>query len=126
MAPSLTGHLPAARTRADKFDDLIGYDLATFRAHLGSKMKHLDFGVLDVPETDPAPWEHGVPLARYLPFERPAKITGRIVFYRLPILQAAKRAPLIRTCSSMTLSPNSSPPRWAETPRKLTISAGPS
>lgn len=91
--PIIDGHLPAARTRADKFDDLIGYDLATFRAHLGSKMKHLDFGVLDVPETDPAPWEHGVPLARYIPFERPAKITGRIVFYRLPILQAAKRAP---------------------------------
>lgn len=89
--PVIPGALPAARTRADKFDDLVGLDLETYRAHLGNKMKHLDFGVLDVPETDPAPWEDGVPLARYIPFERPAKITGRIVFYRMPILAAASR-----------------------------------
>ena len=54
-------------------------------------MAHIDYGVLDVPESDPAPWERGIPLARYLPFERGAQITGRIVFYRMPILQAAKR-----------------------------------
>ena len=89
--PVIPGALPAARTRADKFDDLIGYDLATFRTHLGNKMSHIDFGVLDVPEYEPAPWEDGVPLARYIPFERPAKITGRIVFYRMPILEAAER-----------------------------------
>ncbi len=90
--PIIPGHLPAARTRADRFDDFIAFDLMTFRRFLGGQMKHIDFGVLDVPEQDPAPWEDGIPLARFLPFERPAKITGRIVFYRMPILAAAARS----------------------------------
>ncbi|AWE41963.1 MULTISPECIES: metallopeptidase family protein [unclassified Actinobaculum] len=91
--PVLPPEAPAWRTRADRFDDFIAFDLATYRRFLGSDMDHTDFGVLDVPEADPAPWEHGVPLARYLPFERPARITGRIVFYRLPMLAAASRSP---------------------------------
>ncbi|MDO4888441.1 MAG: metallopeptidase family protein [Actinomycetaceae bacterium] len=82
---------PAWRTRADMFDDVIAADLAEFKRHLGEEMDHIDYGVLDVPDSQPAPWEQGVPLARFLPFEKPAKITGRIVFYRMPILQAARR-----------------------------------
>ena len=74
-----------------KFDDVVAADLAQYRQILGDDMAHIDYGVLDVPESDPAPWERGIPLARYLPFERGAQITGRIVFYRMPILQAAKR-----------------------------------
>ncbi len=83
--------LPAWRTRADKFDDILTLELLTYREHLGDLLAHFDCGVLDVPEP-PAPWEEGIPLARFLPFERPARITGRIVFYRMPILRAAAHA----------------------------------
>lgn len=56
-------------------------------------MERIDCGVLDVPESNPSPWEEGVPLSRFLPFERPAKIQGRVVFYRMPMVAAARRAP---------------------------------
>lgn len=91
--PVIPFTVPAWRTRADEFDDLLAFDLGTYRQQLGKAMDHLDFGVLDVPQADPAPWEDGIPLARYLPFERPARITGRIVFFRMPILEAARDAP---------------------------------
>lgn len=90
--PILPFNLPSWRTRADKFDDIITEDLAHFRRALGKEMEHIDFAVLDVPDSEPAPWEPGVPMARFLPFERPAKITGRIIFYRMPMLQAARRS----------------------------------
>ena len=83
--------VPAWRTRADVFDDLLATDLAEFKRRLGERMAHLDYGVLDVPASEPAPWEAGVPLARFLPIDRPGRIAGRIVFYRLPILMAANR-----------------------------------
>lgn len=91
--PSLPPALPAWRTSAEKFDDIISWDLGTFRRHLGPLMDKLDFAVLDVPGQDPAPWEDGVPLCRFLPFERPSKVHGRIIFYRMPILEAARRTP---------------------------------
>ncbi len=56
-------------------------------------MARFDFAVMEVPGADPAPWEKGVPLARFLPFERPAKIHGRIIFYRMPILRAMREDP---------------------------------
>ncbi|MFP7695681.1 metallopeptidase family protein [Trueperella sp. LYQ143] len=88
--PILPMSVPAWRTRADCFDDLIAWDLGTFRRHLGERMDHIDFAVMDAPQNDPAPWEESVPLARYLPFERPARIHGRIIFYRMPILHAMR------------------------------------
>ena len=94
--PVLEPQVPAYRTRAQIFDDIIAWDLGTFRRHLGERMEKLDFAVLDVPHSDPAPWEEGVPLGRVVPFERPAKITARIIFYRMPILAAAGRDPFPR------------------------------
>lgn len=91
--PVVPPTLPAWRTRSDRFDQALAAEISAYRRIYGHEMSHLDFGVLEVPEHDPAPWEHGVPLARFLPFERPAKITGRIVFYRMPILHAARREP---------------------------------
>ncbi len=91
--PVIPASVPAWRTRADIFDDVIAWDLGTYHRHLGKRLEKYDFAVLDVPQTDPAPWEDGVPLGRILPFERPAKIHARILFYRMPILEAAKREP---------------------------------
>lgn len=89
--PVIPPVVPAWRTRADIFDDVISYEIGTYRRHLGKKLDKFDFAVLDVPQNDPAPWEKGVPLGRFLPFERPAKIHGRLVFYRLPIMHTARR-----------------------------------
>lgn len=89
--PVLVPGIPAWRTRSDQFDQALAAEIAAYRRLHPTALARLDFGVLDVPEYEPAPWEHGVPLARLLPFERPAKITGRIIFYRMPILRAAAR-----------------------------------
>ena len=86
-------NLPAWRTRANRFDDFLSTELARYRARWGEEMSRIDFGVLEVPEYEPAPWEDGVPLARFLPFERPAKVIGRVIFYRQPMLRAAARTP---------------------------------
>ncbi|MGV9183467.1 metallopeptidase family protein [Arcanobacterium canis] len=85
--------LPAWRTRADKFDDLIAAEFAALNEHLGGRLSDLDVAVLDVPESDPAPWEDGVPLARFLPFDRAMGKRGRLIFYRRPIETAAQRSP---------------------------------
>lgn len=91
--PILPTSVPAWRTRADQFDDMLAWELGAFKAHLGKAMDRYDYAVMDVPGSDPAPWEEGVPLARFLPFERPAKIRGRIIFYRMPILRALRKDP---------------------------------
>ena len=91
--PILPASIPAWRTRADEFDDLLAWELGSYRRTLGAKMDRFDFVVMDVPGQDPAPWEDGVPLARFLPFERPAKIHGRLIFYRMPILEQMRREP---------------------------------
>ncbi|SDU79289.1 metallopeptidase family protein [Arcanobacterium phocae] len=79
---------PAYRSRTQKFDDILSWELTAFREHIGEKLDRYDVAVLDVPATDPTPWEDGIPLARFLPFERPSKILGRLVFYRMPIEMA--------------------------------------
>ncbi|MDD7464901.1 MAG: metallopeptidase family protein [Actinomycetaceae bacterium] len=94
--PVLPARLPAWRTRAQMFDDVIAWDLGTFRRYLGEKMDRFDFAVIDVPHSDPAPWEDGVPLGRVVPFERPSKLEARIIFYRMPILEQAGRHPFPR------------------------------
>lgn len=91
--PIIPFNVPSWRTRADKFDDILTTDLAHFRSALGKEMERIDFAVLDVPDSEPAPWESGIPMARFLPFEHPAKVTGRIIFYRMPMLHAARRSP---------------------------------
>lgn len=91
--PIVQRNVPAWRSRAQMFDDVIAWDLGTFRRHLGARMDRFDFAVLDVPHSDPAPWEDGIPLGRIVPFEKPSKIEGRIIFYRMPIIDAASRHP---------------------------------
>lgn len=89
--PVLPPGSPGALSRAQKFDEILAWELGEFSRHIGKKFERYDFAVLDVPASDPAPWEHGVPLTRYLPFERPSKIHGRFIFYRKPIEAAAER-----------------------------------
>lgn len=52
--PILDLDSPAYRTRAQKFDDILAWELNAFRTYLGSRLNRYDFAVIDVPPTDPA------------------------------------------------------------------------
>lgn len=80
--------IPAWRTRAERFDDIVSMEVATYRRVLGEVVDRWDYAVLDVPESDPTPWEHGIPQARYFPLTG-APVEGRVVLYRRPICYRA-------------------------------------
>ncbi len=71
-------------TRAERFDEFV-IDAATrLEQAWGRPFPPVEFGVEDVPASDPAPWEYSeVPLGRLFPAatKRPA----RIVVYRRPV-----------------------------------------
>ena len=71
-------------TRSERFDDLV-IDAATRLEESWGKPFHpVEFGVEDVPPSDPAPWEHSeVPLGRL--FGAEGRMPARIVIYRRPV-----------------------------------------
>jgi len=84
--PLLPPSLPAARTRAERFDDDVLDAVERLEKRWSAELSGVEFGVEDVPPSDPAPWEHGtVPLGRYFPADPPAGLSHRIVLYRRPI-----------------------------------------
>jgi len=85
--PLLPSGLPGYRTRSERFDDLVAEASSRLAVRWGSQWGNLEFGVADVPPSDPAPWEHGVPLGRVLPGEYGAPT--RVVLYRRPLDQRA-------------------------------------
>ncbi len=85
--PLLNAALPAYRTRSERFDDLVADASERLATRWGSQWGQLEFGVEDVPPSDPAPWEQGVPLGRVLPGEYGAPT--RVVIYRRPVVQRA-------------------------------------
>lgn len=85
--PLLAPTLPAHRTRSERFDDIVADAAGRLAERWGAKWGLLEFGVEDVPPSEPAPWEHGVPLGRVLPGEYGAPT--RVVLYRRPIVQRA-------------------------------------
>ena len=85
--PLLTPATPSYRTRAERFDDLVADAAERLAQRWGARWGRVEFGVEDVPPSDPAPWEHGVPLGRVLPGEYGEPT--RIVMYRRPLEQRA-------------------------------------
>lgn len=85
--PLLTTALPGYRTRSERFDEIVAEASERLAARWASQWGLLEFGVEDVPPSDPAPWEHGVPLGRVLPGEYGAPT--RVVLYRRPVVQRA-------------------------------------
>ncbi len=82
--PLVPPHLPAWRTRAERFDELVvaaADDLARHCPQVGS----IQFAVEEVPPSDPAPWEHGVVLGRGFAAQPRAGLPSRIVVYRRPV-----------------------------------------
>ena len=97
--PLLPAGLPAFRTRAERFDDLVLEAVARLEKRWARQLDGTEFAVEDVPPSNPAPWEQGgVPLGRYFPAD--TGLTARIVIYRRPVetraLDAADLEDLVR------------------------------
>ncbi|HEY3436784.1 MAG TPA: metallopeptidase family protein [Actinotalea sp.] len=76
--------LPAYRTRAERFDDHVLAAVERLERRWARQLEGTEFGVEEVPPSQPAPWEHGgVPLGRYFPAD--AGLPARIVVYRRPL-----------------------------------------
>lgn len=76
--------LPAHRTRAERFDDLVLDSVERLEHRWGRYLDGVEFAVEDVPPSSPAPWESGgVPLGRYFPSQ--PGLPPRIVVYRRPV-----------------------------------------
>lgn len=89
--PLLPSTLPAHRTRAERFDDLVLDSVERLEARWGKQLDGVEFAVEDVPPSNPAPWEHGgVPLGRCFP-DQPG-LPPRIVVYRRPVESRAADA----------------------------------
>ena len=87
--PLVPPHLPAWRTRAERFDELVvaaADDLARHCPQVGS----IQFAVEEVPPSDPAPGEHGVVLGRGFAAQPRAGLPSRIVVYRRPVASRAR------------------------------------
>ncbi len=82
--PLLPASVPAHRTRAEVFDDLVLDAVEALEVRWAKQLEGTEFAVEDVPPSQPAPWEHGgVPLGRYFPAD--AGLPHRIVVYRRPV-----------------------------------------
>ncbi|NMR20777.1 metallopeptidase family protein [Cellulomonas fimi] len=82
--PLLPAGLPAFRTRAQRFDDLVLEAVGRLEKRWGRELDGTEFAVEDVPPSNPAPWERGgVPLGRYFPAD--AGLPARVVVYRRPV-----------------------------------------
>lgn len=82
--PLIPAALPAARTRSERFDELVLATVERLEVRWGRELEGAEFGVEDVPPSDPAPWETGgVALGRSFPAQ--AGSPARIVVYRRPL-----------------------------------------
>lgn len=95
-SPLLPPELPAARSRADQFDQVVLAAVAAVELRWPSKLADVEFAVDEVPTVDadeltPGPeviLDGGVPLARFLTagIDRAGRPTkARVVVYRRPL-----------------------------------------
>ncbi len=71
-------------TRSERFDELVIEAATRLEESWGKPFPAVEFGVEDVPPSDPAPWEHAeVPLGRL--FGAQGREPARIVIYRRPV-----------------------------------------
>lgn len=92
--PLLPATVPAARSRAERFDGLVLDAVDRLGTRWRDQVDEIELAVEDVPPADPAPWEAGeVPLGRFFPGER--GLPARVVVYRRPVeTRAADEAEL--------------------------------
>lgn len=97
--PLMPSTMPAHRTRAERFDDLVLEAVERLERRWARQIDGTEFAVEEVPPSDPSPWERGgVPLGRYFPAD--VGLPARVVVYRRPIetraLDEADLADLVR------------------------------
>lgn len=73
-------------SRGARFDEMVLDAAEVVERKLGHPLG-IELAVEEVPPSDPAPWERGVPLGRLFPAER--NLPARLVIYRRPITQRA-------------------------------------
>ena len=82
--PLLPTSVPAARTRSQRFDELVLDAVDDMGDRWRDQLAAIEFAVEEVPPADPSPWEAGqVPLGRYFPADR--DLPARVVLYRRPV-----------------------------------------
>lgn len=87
--PVLSPMLPGWRTRSESFDLLVARAAARL-VKLNPGLRDVQFGVEEVPPSDPAVWEgRAVAVGRYFPLDRSVGAPARIVVYRRPLLTRA-------------------------------------
>ena len=82
--PTFGTRLPRYRTRCGVFDDLVAAQIRRLSAGWPEMVRSVQFGVEDVPPSDPTPWDgtSGV-YSRSFPAGR--GVPPRIILYRMPI-----------------------------------------
>ena len=91
--PLLPATVPGARTRAERFDDLVLDAVELLERRWAQELAGVEFAVEDVPPSDPAPWEEGgIPLGRLFPAD--AGAPARVVVYRRPVETRADQGEL--------------------------------
>lgn len=84
--PLLPPTLPGWRTRSEEFDDAVLAAVERLEKRWGRRLSSVEFGVEEVPPSDPSPWERdAIALGRYFPADPAAGLADRIVLYRRPI-----------------------------------------
>jgi hypothetical protein len=81
--PLLPFSAPGFRSRSEVFDDAVRDAAERLERRWGRKWGRVEFGVEEVPPSDPSPWEPAVSLGRLFPAD--AGQPARIVVYRRPL-----------------------------------------
>lgn len=95
--PLLPPGMPAARSRAERFDDAVLEVVEALERRWEQQLRGVEYAVEDVPPSDPSPWEHGVPLGRYFAADPVAGLTHRIVLYRRVVEERVDDAEMLRS-----------------------------
>lgn len=82
--------LPRYRTRREAFDELVVQELRSL-VQACPELALIQYGVEDVPPSDPAPWEHeAVVLGRSFGADPSRGMPAQVVVYRRPLEQRAR------------------------------------
>lgn len=81
-------HLPAWKTRRQVFDEMLRDTVRELPEKYRLQLRDLEFGAMEVPPSDPAPWEPQRPaLCRLYPANPHTGAPACAVIYRRPVIQ---------------------------------------
>ncbi|WP_245967865.1 metallopeptidase family protein [Salana multivorans] len=80
--PLLPPGMPAAQSRREEFEDAVLDTVELLERSWAKQLRDVEFGIEEVPPSDPSPWERGVPLGRSFASDAVAGLPARVVLYR--------------------------------------------